>query len=122
MTRELHSAMNKHDAEKWFVPSCSLVVNRHIRRGAHLATKLIRKAIILYLGSSPRGDTTYCLETHRHAKSTLAIARRAAQCSNWRKTIWGEYTKLVIEEPGTLPKQNSNLLVMIWLISSGVCW
>lgn len=104
---QLHSAMNKHDAEKWFgtqPPDLSLIARS---RGADWLYSYLKSYYID--PKSPRGvnnlvfpDTAmpnplWQLQGEQHAES--------------RKTMWGEDTQLVLKEPGTLSEGEFDIFI-----------
>jgi ubiquinol-cytochrome c reductase cytochrome c1 subunit len=104
---QLHSAMNKHDAEKWFgtqPPDLSLIARS---RGADWLYSYLKSYYI---------DTTKPLGVNNLVFKDTAMPNplwqlQGEQHAEQRKTIYGEYTKLVIEEPGTLSEKDFDLFV-----------
>lgn len=104
---QLHSAMNKHDAEKWFgtqPPDLSLIARS---RGADWLYSYLKS---YYLDpKSPTGvNNTVFSDT---AMPNPLWQLQGEQVTEIRKTIWGEYTKLVIDEPGTLSEKEFDVFV-----------
>ena len=104
---QLHSAMNKHDAEKWFgtqPPDLSLIARS---RGADW--------LYSYLKSYYTDDTKPLGVNNLIFKDTAMPnplwQLQGEQHAETRKTIWGDYTKLVLEEPGTLSEKEFDLFV-----------
>jgi ubiquinol-cytochrome c reductase cytochrome c1 subunit len=104
---QLHSAMNKHDAEKWFgtqPPDLSLIARS---RGADW--------LYSYLKSYYTDDTKPLGVNNLVFKDTAMPnplwQLQGEQTAETRRTIWGEYTKLVIEEPGLLSEKEFDLFV-----------
>jgi ubiquinol-cytochrome c reductase cytochrome c1 subunit len=104
---QLHSAMNKHDAEKWFgtqPPDLSLIARS---RGADWLYSYLKSYYI---------DPTKPLGVNNLVFKDTAMPNplwqlQGEQHAEQRKTIYGEYTKLVIEEPGTLSEKDFDLFV-----------
>ncbi len=104
---QLHSAMNKHDAEKWFgtqPPDLSLIARS---RGADWLYSYLKSYYV---------DTTKPLGVNNLIFKDTAMPNplwqlQGEQHAEQRKTIYGEYTKLVIEEPGTLSEKDFDLFV-----------
>ena len=104
---QLHSAMNKHDAEKWFgtqPPDLSLIARS---RGADWLYSYLKSYYI---------DTSKPLGVNNLVFKDTAMPNplwqlQGEQHAEQRKTIYGEYTKLVIEEPGTLSEKDFDLFV-----------
>lgn len=104
---QLHSAMNKHDAEKWFgtqPPDLSLIARS---RGADWLYSYLKS---YYLEpKAPLGvNNTVFPDT---AMPNPLWQLQGEQVAETRRTIWGEYTKLVIAEPGTLSEREFDLFV-----------
>ena len=104
---QLHSAMNKHDAEKWFgtqPPDLSLIARS---RGADWLYSYLKSYYI---------DTSKPLGVNNLVFKDTAMPNplwqlQGEQHAEQRKTIYGEYTKLVIEEPGNLSEKDFDLFV-----------
>jgi ubiquinol-cytochrome c reductase cytochrome c1 subunit len=104
---QLHSAMNKHDAEKWFgtqPPDLSLIARS---RGADWLYSYLKS---YYLDpSKPYGvNNTVFQDT---AMPNPLWQLQGEQHAVQRKTIWGEYTQLVLDEPGELSEKEFDLMV-----------
>ncbi len=95
---QLHSAMNAHDAEKWFgtqPPDLSLIARS---RGADWLYSYLKGFYI---------DKTKPFGVNNTIFKDVAMPNvlwqlQGEQHLEARKTIWGESTQLVIKEPGTL--------------------
>ncbi len=104
---QLHSAMNKHDAEKWFgtqPPDLSLIARS---RGADWLYSYLKSYYV---------DTSKPLGVNNLVFKDTAMPNplwqlQGEQHAEQRKTIYGEYTKLIIDEPGTLSEKNFDLFV-----------
>jgi len=104
---QLHSAMNKHDAEKWFgtqPPDLSLIARS---RGADWLYSYLKSYYV---------DTTKPLGVNNLVFKDTAMPNplwqlQGEQHAEQRKTIYGEYTKLVVEEHGTLSEKDFDLFV-----------
>ncbi len=104
---QLHSAMNKHDAEKWFgtqPPDLSLIARS---RGADWLYSYLKSYYV---------DTTKPLGVNNLIFKDTAMPNplwqlQGEQHAEQRKTIYGEYTKLIIEKPGTLSEKEFDLFV-----------
>ncbi len=104
---QLHSAMNKHDAEKWFgtqPPDLSLIARS---RGADWLYSYLKSYYV---------DTSKPLGVNNLVFKDTAMLNplwqlQGEQHAEQRKTIYGEYTKLIIDEPGTLSEKNFDLFV-----------
>ncbi|MDD5319755.1 MAG: cytochrome c1 [Methylococcales bacterium] len=104
---QLHSAMNKHDAEKWFgtqPPDLSLIARS---RGADWLYSYLKSYYIE--PGSPRGVNNLIFEDTAMPNPLWQL--QGEQHAVSRKTIWGEYTELVLEEPGTLSEREFDLFV-----------
>jgi ubiquinol-cytochrome c reductase cytochrome c1 subunit len=104
---QLQSAMNKHDAEKWFgvqPPDLSLIARS---RGADWLYSYLKS---YYIDSKrPFGvNNTVFKDT---AMPNPLWQLQGEQQAVPRKTIWGEYTQLVIDKPGTLSEKEFDLMV-----------
>lgn len=104
---QLHSAMNKHDAEKWFgtqPPDLSLIARS---RGADWLYSYLKSYYID--PKSPLGVNNTVFEDTAMPNPLWQL--QGEQYAEVRKTIWGEYTKLVIDEPGTLSEKEFDVFV-----------
>ncbi|NOS88471.1 MAG: cytochrome c1 [Methylococcaceae bacterium] len=104
---QLHSAMNKHDAEKWFgtqPPDLSLIARS---RGADWLYSYLKG---YYLDpKSPTGvNNTIFADT---AMPNPLWQLQGEQVTEIRKTIYGEQTELVLQEPGTLSEEEFDVFV-----------
>lgn len=104
---QLHSAMNKHDAEKWFgvqPPDLSLIARS---RGADWLYSYLKG---FYIDKSrPLGVNNLIFDDTAMPNPLWQL--QGEQHAEPRKTIWGEYTKLVLEEPGTLSEREFDRFV-----------
>ena len=104
---QLRSAMNKHDAEKWFgvqPPDLSLIARS---RGADWLYSYLKS---YYLDASrPFGVNNLVYEDTAMPNPVWQL--QGEQHSEIRKTIYGEYTKLVLEETGTLSEKEFDIFV-----------
>ena len=104
---QLHSAMNKHDAEKWFgtqPPDLSLIARS---RGADWLYSYLKS---YYLDDTkPLGVNNLIFQDTAMPNPLWQL--QGEQTAETRRTIWGEYTKLVIEEPGILSEKEFDLFV-----------
>jgi len=104
---QLRSAMNKHDAEKWFgvqPPDLSLIARS---RGADWLYSYLKS---YYLDASrPFGVNNLVYEDTAMPNPLWQL--QGEQHSEIRKTIYGEYTKLVLEETGTLSEKEFDVFV-----------
>ena len=104
---QLRSAMNKHDAEKWFgvqPPDLSLIARS---RGADWLYSYLKS---YYLDASrPFGVNNLVYEDTAMPNPLWQL--QGEQHSEIRKTIYGEYTKLVLEETGTLSEKEFDIFV-----------
>ncbi|MGZ8135774.1 MAG: cytochrome c1 [Methylococcaceae bacterium] len=104
---QLHSAMNKHDAEKWFgtqPPDLSLIARS---RGADWIYSYLKSYYIdptrpfgannMIFPDTAMPNPLWQLQGDQHAVP--------------RKTIWGEHTQLVLDKPGTLSEQEFDRMV-----------
>jgi len=104
---QLHSAMNKHDAEKWFgtqPPDLSLIARS---RGADWIYSYLKSYYV---------DTSKPLGVNNLVFKDTAMPNplwqlQGEQHAELRQTIYGEYTKLSIEEPGTLSEKDFDVFV-----------
>ncbi|MGZ5007821.1 MAG: cytochrome c1 [Methylobacter sp.] len=104
---QLHSAMNKHDAEKWFgtqPPDLSLIARS---RGADWIYSYLKSYYID--PKSPRGVNNLIFEDTAMPNPLWQL--QGEQHAELQKTIWGEYTKLVPKEPGTLSEGEFDIFV-----------
>jgi len=96
---QLHSAMNAHDAEKWFgtqPPDLSLIARS---RGADWLYSYLKSYYID--PKSPRGVNNLIFEDTAMPNPLWQL--QGDQYAEPRKNIWGhEYTNLVTKEAGTL--------------------
>jgi ubiquinol-cytochrome c reductase cytochrome c1 subunit len=95
---QLHSAMNAHDAAKWFgtqPPDLSLIARS---RGADWLQSYLKSYYID--PKSPRGVNNLIFEDTAMPNPLWQL--QGEQHAEITKSMWGEYTKLVIKEPGTL--------------------
>lgn len=105
---QLHSAMNKHDSEKWFgtqPPDLSLIARS---RGADWLYSYLKS---YYTDpKSPRGVNNLIFKDTAMPNPLWQL--QGEQHVEHRKNIWGhEYTKLVINEPGTLSEGEFDIFV-----------
>jgi ubiquinol-cytochrome c reductase cytochrome c1 subunit len=104
---QLRSTMNKHDAEKWFgvqPPDLSLIARS---RGADWLYSYLKS---YYLDASrPFGVNNLVYEDTAMPNPLWQL--QGEQHSEIRKTIYGEYTKLVLEETGTLSEKEFDIFV-----------
>ncbi|TRX03834.1 cytochrome c1 [Candidatus Methylobacter oryzae] len=104
---QLHSAMNKHDAEKWFgtqPPDLSLIARS---RGADWIYSYLKSYYID--PKSPRGVNNLVFEDTAMPNPLWQL--QGEQYAEPKKTIWGEYTKLVLKERGTLSEGEFDMFV-----------
>jgi len=104
---QLHSAMNKHDAEKWFgvqPPDLSLSARS---RGADWLYSYLKS----FYTDPARPYGVNNLVFKETAMPNPLWQLQGEQRAEIRKTISGEYTQLAIEEPGTLSEKEFNLFV-----------
>ena len=96
---QLHSAMNAHDAEKWFgtqPPDLSLIARS---RGADWLYSYLKSYYID--PKSPRGVNNLIFKDTAMPNQLWQL--QGDQYAEIKKNIWGdEYTNLLIKEPGTL--------------------
>ena len=104
---QLHSAMNKHDAEKWFgtqPPDLSLVARS---RGADWIYSYLKS---YYLDPSrPFGVNNKIFPDTAMPNPIWQL--QGEQHSVIRKTIWGDESDLVIKEPGTMSEKEFDVMV-----------
>lgn len=104
---QLQTAMNKHDAEKWFgiqPPDLSLIARS---RGADWLYSYLKSYYIdparpfgvnnLVFKDTAMPNPLWKLQGEQHAEQA--------------KTIWGEHTELVLAESGTLSESEFELMV-----------
>ena len=104
---QLHSAMNKHDAEKWFgtqPPDLSLIARS---RGADWLYSYLKSYYID--PARPFGVNNMIFEDTAMPDPFWQL--QGEQHTVQRKTIWGEYTQLVLDEPGLLSPKEFDLMV-----------
>jgi ubiquinol-cytochrome c reductase cytochrome c1 subunit len=105
---QLHSAMNKHDAEKWFgtqPPDLSLIARS---RGADWLYSYLKSYYID--PKSPRGVNNLVFKDTAMPNPLWQL--QGEQHAESRKTIWGdEYTTLVMKQPGTLSEGEFDIFV-----------
>jgi len=105
---QLHSAMNKHDAEKWFgtqPPDLSLIARS---RGADWLYSYLKSYYID--PKSPRGVNNLVFKDTAMPNPLWQL--QGEQHAEHKKNIWGdEYTNLVIKEAGTLSEGEFDIFV-----------
>jgi len=105
---QLHSAMNAHDAEKWFgiqPPDLSLIARS---RGADWLYSYLKSYYID--PKSPRGVNNLIFEDTAMPNPLWQL--QGDQYAEPKKNIWGkEYTRLVLEKPGTLSEGEFDIFV-----------
>ncbi|MDP1773143.1 MAG: cytochrome c1 [Methylobacter sp.] len=105
---QLHSAMNAHDAEKWFgtqPPDLSLIARS---RGADWLYSYLKSYYID--PKSPRGVNNLIFKDTAMPNPLWQL--QGEQHTEHKKNIWGdEYTNLVIKEPGTLSEGEFDIFV-----------
>lgn len=104
---QLHTAMNKHDAEKWFgvqPPDLSLIARS---RGADWLYTYLKS----YYKDSARPFGVNNLVFPDTAMPNPLWQLQGEQIAQQRKTIWGERTELELEQPGTLSEKEFDLFV-----------
>ena len=104
---QIHSAMNKHDAEKWFgvqPPDLSLIARS---RGADWLYSYLKSYYTD--GSRPFGVNNLVYEDTAMPNPLWQL--QGEQHAEVRKTIYGEYTKLVLEETGKLSEKEFDVFV-----------
>ena len=104
---QLHSAMNKHDAEKWFgtqPPDLSLIARS---RGPDWLYSYLKSYYVD--ASKPLGVNNLVFKDTAMPNPLWQL--QGEQHAEQRKTIYGEYTKLIIEEHGTLSEKEFDLFV-----------
>jgi len=104
---QLHSAMNKHDAEKWFgtqPPDLSLIARS---RGPDWLYSYLKSYYVD--ASKPLGVNNLVFKDTAMPNPLWQL--QGEQHAEQRKTIYGEYTKLIIEEHGTLSEKDFDLFV-----------
>ena len=104
---QLHSAMNKHDAEKWFgvqPPDLSLIARS---RGADWLYTYLKS---YYIDKTrPTGVNNLIFEDTAMPNPLWQL--QGEQHAKVRKTIYGDDTDLVIEESGTLSEREFDIFV-----------
>jgi len=104
---QLHTAMNKHDAEKWFgvqPPDLSLIARS---RGADWLYSYLKS----YYKDSARPFGVNNLVFPDTAMPNPLWQLQGEQIAEQRRTIWGEHTELELEQPGTLSEKEFDLFV-----------
>lgn len=104
---QLHSAMNKHDAEKWFgtqPPDLSLIARS---RGADWLYSYLKSYYID--PNRPFGVNNTVFEDTAMPNPLWQL--QGEQHAEQRKTIWGDYTQLVLSEPGKLSEKEFDLFI-----------
>ena len=104
---QIHSAMNKHDAEKWFgvqPPDLSLIARS---RGADWLYSYLKSYYID--PSRPFGVNNLVFQDTAMPNPLWKL--QGEQHAEARRTIYGEYTKLVLDVPGTLSESEFDLFV-----------
>ncbi|MDP2901522.1 MAG: cytochrome c1 [Methylovulum sp.] len=104
---QLKSAMNKHDAEKWFgtqPPDLSLIARS---RGADWLYSYLKSYYID--PDRPYGANNLVFEDTSMPNPLWQL--QGEQHAVQRKTIWGEYTQLVLDEPGKLSENEFDRMV-----------
>lgn len=104
---QLHSAMNKHDAEKWFgtqPPDLSLIARS---RGADWLYSYLKSYYID--PKRPFGVNNLVFEDTAMPNPLWQL--QGEQHVTHRKTIWGEHAELVLEESGALSEKEFDLFV-----------
>jgi ubiquinol-cytochrome c reductase cytochrome c1 subunit len=103
----LHSAMNKHDSEKWFgtqPPDLSLVARS---RGADWIYSYLKS----YYTDDKRPFGVNNLVFEDTAMPNPLWQLQGEQHSFIKKTIYGDETELVLEKPGTLSEKEFDQMV-----------
>jgi ubiquinol-cytochrome c reductase cytochrome c1 subunit len=104
---QLHSAMNKHDAEKWFgvqPPDLSLIARS---RGADWLYSYLKS----YYTDDSRPFGVNNLVFDDTAMPNPLWQLQGEQHTEIRKTIYGDYTELVLEESGALSEREFDFFV-----------
>ncbi len=104
---QIHSAMNKHDAEKWFgvqPPDLSLIARS---RGADWLYSYLKS----YYADPSRPFGVNNLVFEDTAMPNPLWQLQGEQHAESRRTIYGEYTKLVLDEPGKLSEREFDRFV-----------
>lgn len=105
---QLHTAMNKHDAEKWFgtqPPDLSLIARS---RGADWLYSYLKSYYID--PKSPRGVNNLVFKDTAMPNPLWQL--QGEQYPESKKNIWGdEYTNLVLKEPGTLSEGEFDIFI-----------
>lgn len=103
----LHSAMNTHDAEKWFgtqPPDLSLIARV---RGADWLYTYLKS----FYADPKRPFGVNNIVFPDVAMPNVLWQLQGQQLTEQRKTIYGEYTKLVLDETGVLSEDEFNTMV-----------
>ncbi len=105
---QLHSAMNAHDAEKWFgtqPPDLSLIARS---RGADWLYSYLKSYYVD--PKSPRGVNNLIFKDTAMPNPLWQL--QGEQHAEHKKNIWDdEYIKLIIKEPGTLSTGEFDIFV-----------
>lgn len=104
---QLHTAMNKHDAEKWFgtqPPDLSLIARS---RGKNWLYSYLKSYYTDHKRPFGANNLVFTDTAMPNPLWQLQGEQHAVQ----RKTIWGEHTELVLENPGTLSEREFDLMV-----------
>lgn len=105
---QLHSAMNAHDAEKWFgtqPPDLSLISRS---RGADWLYSYLKSYYID--PKSPRGVNNLVFQDTAMPNPLWQL--QGEQHAEHKKNIWGDkYIKLVLKEPGALSEGEFDIFV-----------
>lgn len=104
---QLHTAMNKHDAEKWFgtqPPDLSLIARS---RGANWLYSYLKS----YYSDTTRPFGVNNLVFEDTAMPNPLWQLQGEQHSVIRKTIYGDEIDLVLEKPGTLSEKEFDQMV-----------
>ncbi|MDD2724034.1 MAG: cytochrome c1 [Methylovulum sp.] len=104
---QIHSAMNKHDAEKWFgtqPPDLSLIARS---RGADWLYSYLKSYYID--PKRPFGVNNMIFQDTAMPNPFWKL--QGEQQAVTRKTIYGDHTELEIEEPGTLSEKEFDIMV-----------
>ncbi len=104
---QLHSAMNKHDAEKWFgtqPPDLSLIARS---RGQDWLYSYLKS----YYTDTKRPFGVNNLIFPDTAMPNPLWQLQGEQHAEQRKTIWGEHAELVLAEEGSLSEREFDVMV-----------
>jgi ubiquinol-cytochrome c reductase cytochrome c1 subunit len=104
---QMQTAMNPHDATKWFgtqPPDLSLIARS---RGADWLQSYLKSYYID--PKSPRGVNNLIFEDTAMPNPLWQL--QGEQRAESTKSMWGEYTKLVIKEPGTMSEGEFDIFV-----------